>query len=82
MTEDTEEATVEPVVEGETFPWTFSTGGTTTAEVGPSCGESFGRWYCVTHEQISNNNLMHTSHCRDGYHRIAWLCEYHGPEAP
>lgn len=55
----------------------------TTYAVGPSCGESNGRWMCATHEASFDNQLMKDSHINGGGdHALVWICFEHGPEEP
>ena len=53
------------------------------------CGEkpcqdkTNGHWYCVTHHEAFENNLMKDFHIeKKGEHRLAWICHEHGAEAP
>jgi hypothetical protein len=57
--------------------------------VRPKCSEDTGRWICVTHRKVFDNNFGKDSHIsgHDGCaananHVLAWLCAHHGPEVP
>lgn len=41
-----------------------------------------GHWWCVTHDEGFANPMERSAHTREGDHRLAWVCHYHGPEQP
>lgn len=46
--------------------------------VKPSCGENFGRWYCITHNESFRNQFMKDIHLSKGDHQLAWICLHCG----
>lgn len=58
--------------------------GDETLTVGPKCELNMGVWYCTTHGEAFQNNLMKDGHVGDipGEHVLAWGCLSHGPEVP
>lgn len=66
---------VHKTTEGTTF--TFRDEAYTVA---PKCNvnTSRGRWLCVTHPQIFDNQLQKDTHIHEGEHELAWFCPVHG----
>lgn len=51
--------------------------------VKPACeNKNSGRWYCVTHQRLFDNQLQKDVHISTGKHRLTWICYDHGPEVP
>lgn len=49
----------------------------------PACDlQAGGHWYCVTHDEYFQNQLMKDSHISRGDHKMAWVCLDHGIETP
>jgi len=53
------------------------------ATVKVSCGDKHnGHWYCVTHQEHFQNQLMKDFHLEEveGGHKLVWICHEHGAE--
>lgn len=53
--------------------------------VGPKCDADEGRWMCVSHRLLVQNQLQLESHLDDlpaEQHLLVWHCIHHGPETP
>lgn len=51
----------------------------------PACADKGGgRWVCVTHGTLFDNQFQKDTHIHDERraHVLAWLCSEHGPEVP
>lgn len=48
----------------------------------PKCEGNRGKWLCVNHDEIFDNNMQKDGHTREGTHVLAWWCAEHGPEVP
>lgn len=60
-----------------------------TTVVGEKCDGNEGSWYCCTHEEQFENQLMKDFHVSDRndwwgdqVHVLAWVCLKHGLETP
>jgi hypothetical protein len=51
-------------------------------EIGPTCSEKVGNWFCITHQEHFPNQLQKDGHIMTGTHVLAWNCYLHGPEQP
>jgi hypothetical protein len=66
---------------GDKIKVEYGNGDVDTAVVSGPCDDSkSGRWYCVTHRQIFDNQMQKDSHIGRGSHKMVWLCFHHGPE--
>jgi len=77
--------TVEAVKAGERIRIKSTAGLSYRVEtVAPACkNKETGHWYCVTHHEHFQNNLMKDFHIEgNGLHRLVWICHLHGAEQP
>lgn len=51
-------------------------------KTGPSCSSNDGRWGCLTHNVLFDNQFQKDTHINRGRHRMVWICAEHGPEVP
>jgi hypothetical protein len=49
----------------------------------PCSDKNNGRWYCVTHKLLFDNQFSKDVHIHDKKdHKFAWICNEHGVEKP
>lgn len=45
------------------------------------CESKVGRWMCITHDQVFENETLRDAHLDKSEHLLCWVCILHGLEA-